>query len=114
MVSTNKTVNELYIEYYGRESAEKIDQVDVVKVIRNDGDATIAEVFKEYLPEMEANTGDEALIVTIKTTDGSAAGCIAKGKWLLFLVITVCLTVAILIFGKETVIEILQVIGSLY
>jgi len=115
MASTSKTVSEKLAQYYGDQFVQTFEHVDLELVATNDLSMTISDLFKEHFPELDnalssEGSSDEQLAIGIQTADGKRVGCLAKGTWLLIIVVTVCLVLGLLLFGTETVTTILRIL----
>lgn len=119
MTSIIKTVSEKLAEYSSRQFVQEFDRIEVEPQLTNDFAITVTEVLQQHFPGFdeavfrEEATGEQ-LAIGIETADGDRVGCLARGVWLVIVVITICLTLGLLAFGPETVFKVLEIIASIY
>jgi hypothetical protein len=116
VASTSKTVSEFITMYYGHQFAQAVEQIDVEIVMVGD-EATITDALKVYFPDLDnvispSDPSDEQFLIHIETAGGNHFIGKGQGRWLLIMVVTICLMIALLVFGEQTVISILHTILS--
>ncbi|MDZ4718004.1 MAG: hypothetical protein SH847_05995 [Roseiflexaceae bacterium] len=100
---------------YGQELAHAFEQVDVVSTI-SVASLTLTEALAAHLKEAGTSLGDtsdETIDISVTTENGGSIAFHISGWWILVFITSICLILATLMIGRETVAEYLQLLIQL-